>query len=140
MGTVIEIGDKSLLLFDGVCDLCNGAVNFVIERDLNNHFVFASLQSEVGQQIAHKYNLPKGDFNSMVLLKNGKIFLRSNAALEVTKGLTGSWQLLYGFKIIPRFIRDWVYNIVSENRYKWFGRQDQCRMPSVKNQSRFISI
>lgn len=140
MGALIEIDNNPLLLFDGVCNLCNGAVNFVIDRDRNRRFVFASLQSTLGQQIAEQYQLPKEDFNSMVLLKNNKVYLRSNAALEISRDLSGSWPLLYGLKVIPRFFRDWIYTIISTNRYKWFGRQDQCRVPTVDIQNRFVSL
>jgi len=140
MGTLIEIGSKPLLLFDGVCNLCNGAVNFIIDRDHNQKFVFASLQSELGQQIAEQHQLPKEDFNSMVLLKNNKVYLRSNAALEITRDLSGGWPLLHGFKIVPRSFRDWIYTVISANRYKWFGRQDQCRIPTADIQNRFISL
>jgi predicted DCC family thiol-disulfide oxidoreductase YuxK len=140
MGALIEVGSKPLLLFDGVCNLCNGAVNFIIDRDPDHKFVFASLQSPLGEQIAEQYQLPKEDFSSMVLLKNNTIFLRSNAALELARDLSGAWPLIYGFKIIPRFLRDWVYRTVSANRYKWFGRQDQCKMPTMDTNSRFVSI
>ena len=140
MGTSTEIGNKHLLLFDGVCNLCNGAVNFMIERDKQQRFVFASLQSEIGQQIAKQYQLPENDFESMVLLKNEKIHIKSNAALEIARDLSGGWSLLYVFKIIPKFLRDWVYQVISTNRYKWFGRKDQCRIPTPDIKNRFISI
>ncbi len=139
MGASVEIGGKPLLLFDGVCNLCNGAVNFIIDRDHKQRFVFASLQSSLGQQVAHQYHLPENDFKSMVLIKDGKTYLKSNAALEVARDLSGGWSLLYGFKIIPKFLRNWVYDIISANRYKWFGREDQCRIPTADIESRFVS-
>lgn len=139
MGTPVEIGDKPLLLFDGVCNLCNGAVNFIIDRDHLQRFVFASLQSNLGQQIARKYNLPENDFKSIVLVKENKVFLKSDAALEVSRDLSGGWRLLFGFKIIPKFLRNYIYDIIAANRYKWFGREDQCRVPSADIQNRFVS-
>jgi len=139
MGTPVEIGDKPLLLFDGVCNLCNGAVNFIIDRDHLQRFVFASLQSKLGQQIAEKYNFPENDFKSMVLIKENQVFLKSDAALEISRDLSGGWRLLYGFKIIPKFLRNYIYDIIAANRYKWFGREDQCRVPSVDIQNRFVS-
>ncbi len=139
MGASIAIGDKPLLLFDGVCNLCNGAVNFIIDRDHKQRFVFASLQSSLGQQVAQQYHLPENDFKSMVLIKGGKAYIKSNAALEVARDLSGGWSLLYGFKIIPKFLRNWVYDIIATNRYKWFGREDQCRVPTADIQHRFVS-
>lgn len=139
MGTSVEIRDKSLLLFDGVCNLCNGAVNFIIDKDHCNRFVFASLQSKLGQQMARKYNFPKDDFKSMVLVKGNKVFLKSDAALEVSRDLSKGWRLLFAFKIIPKFIRNGIYDIIAANRYKWFGKEDQCRVPSADLQNRFVS-
>ena len=139
MGSPIEIGDKHLLLFDGVCNLCNGAVNFIIDRDKHQDIVFASLQSELGQQILQQYHLSKKDFKSMVLIRNGEISIKSNAVLEISKKLSGAWPLLYAFKIVPRFLRDWIYEVISANRYKWFGRKDQCRVPTADIESRFVS-
>jgi len=139
MGTSIEIESKYLLLFDGVCNLCNGAVNFVIDRDKRQRIVFASLQSELGQQILKQHQLPAQDFKSMVLVRQNKVFLKSNAVLEIAKELSGAWKLLYVFKIVPRFLRDWIYEIISTNRYKWFGRKDQCRVPTADIKNRFVS-
>jgi len=140
MGAPVEIGDQPLLLFDGVCNLCNGAVNFVIDRDKDQQIKFASLQSKLGQQISEVYKLPSEDFQSMILLKSGKIYLRSNAALEVSRYLTGGWPLFLGFKIVPRFLRDWIYRVISDNRYRWFGKKDQCRIPTPELKNRFLSV
>lgn len=139
MGANVEVGNKPLLLFDGVCNLCNGAVNFILDKDEHKSMVFASLQSALGQKILKQHQLPENDFKSMILLKGDKIFLKSNAVLEVVKYLPRGWKLLYVFKIIPRFIRDWIYKIISLNRYKWFGKKDQCRLPTSDIANRFIS-
>ncbi len=131
--------ESSVILFDGICNLCNAAVQFVIKRDRKNYFNFASLQSVEGQRLLNKYNLPATDFNSFILIEDDKVFLRSSAALKVTNRLKGLWPLLYGFMIIPKFLRDGVYNIIAKNRYKWFGKQKECMVPTPELQARFLS-
>src|SRR5438874_3434325 len=107
-----------VILFDGVCNLCNGAVQFVIKRDKKDIFRYASLQSEVGETILKKFDLPHETFNSFVLYESGKIYTKSTGALMVAKQLSGSWPLLSGFIIIPAFVRDKVYDLIAKNRYK----------------------
>ena len=140
MGTSVKIGNRSLLLFDGVCNLCNNAVHFIIDRDSQQRFVFASLQSKLGRQMAQKYQLPETDFKSIVLVKENMVFVKSAAVLEVVRELSGNWNLLYVFKIVPEFLRNWIYEIISANRYKWFGRQDQCSTFSADMKNRFVSF
>ncbi len=111
-----------VILFDGVCNLCNASVQFVIRHDKKRLFRFASLQSSFGESILKKYNLPANTFNSFILLSDNKIYTRSTAALLVAKKLNGLIKLFYGFIILPGFIRDFVYNVIAKNRYKWFGR------------------
>ena len=130
---------KSIILFDGVCNLCNNAVQFVIKHDSSDKFLFAALQSETGQQLLQQYNLPKGGFNSLVLVQNGKVFLKSTAALQVAKQLTGPVKLLYGFIIVPAFIRNTVYTFIATNRYKWFGKTDSCMIPSSSLKAKFLN-
>ena len=117
------MNQRSIILFDGVCNLCDSAVQFIIKRDKKNHFSFASLQSAKGQKILSKYNLPSNDINSFVLLENGKLYTRSTGALKVTKKLNGLWPLLYGFIIIPKFIRDSIYKWIAGNRYKCLAKK-----------------
>ena len=133
------MAEKPVILFDGVCNLCNGAVQFIIKHDHKNIFNFASLQSETGQSLLKKYNLSAVDFNSFVLVQNDKPFLRSDAAMRVVKQLSGSVKLLYGFIIVPKFIRDFVYGILSKNRYKWFGKKESCMVPLPQLKSRFLN-
>jgi predicted DCC family thiol-disulfide oxidoreductase YuxK len=133
------MSEKPVILFDGVCNLCNGAVQFVIKHDHKNTFNFASLQSDAGQSLLKTYNFSAVDFNSFVLIQNDKAFLRSDAALRVVKQLSGSIRLLYGFIIVPKFIRDYVYRIISKNRYKWFGKKESCMIPSPQLRSRFLN-
>ena len=129
---------QNILLFDGVCNLCNGAVLFVIKRDKKEQIKFASLQSEVGKELLTQYNLPLNEFDSFIYIKNNQILLKSAAALTLMKDIGGVWQLLYAFIIVPKFIRDFVYGVVAKNRYKWFGKQDVCMMPDKKLHSRFL--
>ena len=129
---------KPVLLFDGVCNLCNGTVQFVIKRDPEAKFRFAALQSEVGQALLKKFELPQDDYDSFVFVEGERFYLRSTAALKVLKGLRGLWPLLYGLVIIPRPIRDFFYNWIAKNRYRWFGKKDQCMIPTPDLQKRFL--
>ena len=131
--------DQPIVLFDGVCNLCNGAVQFIIRHDKKNIFMFASLQSEVGRKILEQYNFPLDELNSFILIENNKAYTRSTGALRIAKKLNGLWPLLYGFIIIPKFIRDSIYNWVAGNRYKWFGKKDACMIPTPELKARFLS-
>lgn len=130
---------KPTILFDGVCNLCNGAVLFIIKRDPNQKFQFASLQSAFGKSQLQKYNLNTKDVDSIVLIKSSKAFVRSTAALQIASQLNGLWPVLSIFKIFPTFIRDGVYNWIAKNRYSWFGKKDACMIPTPELKSRFIS-
>jgi len=129
---------NNILLFDGVCNLCNYAVQFVIKRDRNAVIKFASLQSSIGQKLLLQHQLSNTQFDSFVYIKNNKIFLKSTAALHLMKDIGGIWKFLYAFIIVPEFIRNTIYNIVSKNRYKWFGKKDSCMMPNEKLRERFL--
>ena len=131
--------DKPIILFDGICNLCNGAVQFVIKRDPAAIFSFASLQSDIGQQLLKKFDLPGNELNSFVLIQQDKSYTRSTAALKVAKQLKGPIKLLYGFIIVPVFIRNFVYRIIAANRYRWFGKRDSCMLPSVDLKERFLN-
>lgn len=133
-----EAIDHPIVLFDGVCNLCNSAVQFVIKRDPNAHFRFAPLQSQTGQRLLKQFNLSTEDFNTIVIVENGKHYVRSTAGLRLMKDLNNAWPLLYGFIIVPRFIRDAVYDFISKNRYKWFGKQESCMMPTPDLKRRFL--
>ena len=115
-----------LILYDGVCNLCNHSIRFVVKNDKKGVFKIASLQSEIGQQILSKYHLDNHTFSSFILDDNGKLYFKSTAALKVVKQLYGPVKLLYIFIIIPPFIRNFIYDFVARNRYKWFGRSDVC--------------
>lgn len=131
--------DKPIVLFDGVCNLCNSAVQFIIRHDKKNTFMFTSLQSDTGKKLLAQYDLPLNELNSFILIENNKAYTRSSGALRVIKKLKGLWPLLYGFMIVPKFIRDGVYNWVGRNRYKWFGKQDACMIPTPGLKARFLN-
>jgi predicted DCC family thiol-disulfide oxidoreductase YuxK len=131
-------GKHSVILFDGVCNLCNNVVQFVIKHDPKRQFRFASLQSEFGQNIMKKFGLPVDQLNSFILLDNNKIYARSTAALRITKKLNKGWSLLYCFIIVPPFIRNAVYNYVARNRYKWYGKKEECWIPTPELQKLFL--
>jgi predicted DCC family thiol-disulfide oxidoreductase YuxK len=137
MGASTQV-NSPVILFDGVCNLCNGSVQFIIKRDRKNRFHFAALQSAFGQQKLNQLNIPTESLQSIVLIDGDKYYQRSNAVLEVSKHLGGAWPLLYVFKIIPRFLRDAVYNFIANNRYRWFGKQDQCMIPTPALKARFL--
>ncbi|MCP9752160.1 thiol-disulfide oxidoreductase DCC family protein [Ferruginibacter sp. HRS2-29] len=128
-----------IILFDGVCNLCNSSVQYVIRRDPDAFFHYSSLQSESGQQLLKQFKLPTNDFNSFVLVQDGKVYTRSTAALKVARQLKGFIKLVYGFIIVPAFIRDAVYNFIAKNRYKWFGERDHCMIPTPELKSRFLN-
>jgi predicted DCC family thiol-disulfide oxidoreductase YuxK len=123
---IIEKSDKSIILFDGFCNLCSGAVQFIIKRDKQKKFQFASLQSDIGKKLLIEHELPVTDFMSLVLFENGVIYSRSTGALKIARSLSGLWPICYGAIILPTFIRDGIYNWVAKNRYLWFGKKEQC--------------
>jgi predicted DCC family thiol-disulfide oxidoreductase YuxK len=126
---------KYIILFDGVCNLCNGAVQFVIKHDKKKKFLFGSLQGRAGQAYLRSFNL---DFTSFVLVEEDKAYTRSTAALRTAKHLGGVWKFMYVFIIVPRFIRDAIYNWIAKNRYKWFGKKDACMVPTQELRARFL--
>lgn len=127
-----------VVLFDGVCNLCNKAVQFIIQRDKNHLVKFSALQSETGRRLQQEYGLPPETISSIILIADGKAYTQSTAALKLCKYLTALWPLLYGFIIVPTFIRDGVYRWVAKNRYQWFGRQDHCMIPTPELKNRFL--
>jgi predicted DCC family thiol-disulfide oxidoreductase YuxK len=127
-----------ILLFDGVCNLCNRTVQFVIKRDAKAKFLFASLQSDYGQTLLKKFGLPLDDFDSFVLITGDKYYLRSTAGLIVMKELGGIWKLFYALIIFPRPLRDFVYGIIAKIRYKVFGKSNSCMVPTSEQSKRFM--
>ena len=129
----------SIILFDGVCNLCNWSVQFVIRHDPKKEFLFASLQSDKAKKLLAEYTIDTNEINSFILLENGKIYTRSIGALRVLKQLKGWSVLFYCFILVPKFIRDGVYNLIAKKRYKLFGRKDECMVPSPEISSRFLN-
>lgn len=125
-----------LILFDGYCNLCNGAVQFVIKRDKKKLFQFASLQSELGQTILRTNHLPAANFNTLILVKNGSLYTYSTAVLQIAKDLSGLWPIFYCAIIIPTKIRNSLYQMIAKNRYRWFGKKNQCDHFSSEIQAR----
>ncbi|TAD96888.1 MAG: thiol-disulfide oxidoreductase DCC family protein [Bacteroidetes bacterium] len=130
--------EKPILLFDGVCNLCDSIVQFIIKADPEGKFMFASLQSEKGQELLKKFGFPTENFDSFVLIDQEKSAEKSTAALQVLKKLGGFWQLFYIFILIPKPIRDFVYEMIAKNRYRFFGKKDSCLIPTPELKARFF--
>jgi predicted DCC family thiol-disulfide oxidoreductase YuxK len=139
MGADRALGDHPVVLFDGVCNLCNGSVLFIIKRDAQSKLKFASLQSDYGAAQMKQFSLPPSTLNSVLLIKGGRLFQKSNAALEIASMLDGMWPGLYGFKIVPAFIRDFIYDWIAKNRYRWFGKKEECMIPTPEMKARFVN-
>jgi predicted DCC family thiol-disulfide oxidoreductase YuxK len=128
---------NTIILFDGVCNLCNSSVQFIIKRDPNGHFKFASLQSETGQMLLSHYGI-NTEIDSIVVIENEKVYVKSSAALRIGRKLSGFWRFLMILKFLPPFLRDFFYDIVSKNRYKWFGKKESCMIPTIETKKRFL--
>ncbi|RDB06294.1 thiol-disulfide oxidoreductase DCC family protein [Runella aurantiaca] len=128
---------SDVILFDGVCNFCNASINFVIDRDAARRFRFASLQSDFGQRLLAENNRQLTDFDTVLLLREGKLYEKSDAALEIARYLKG-WSWLYLFRFVPRFIRDFFYDIIAKNRYRLFGKSESCRIPTPEEKKLFV--
>ncbi len=133
--------NKQLVLFDGVCNLCNTSVLYVIKRDKKNKFLFAPLQSEIGRAVLNEFQIDTSETDSILLYEpiTNTIKQRSSAALHIAKNLGFPINFMVVFFIIPNFIRDWVYNFVAKNRYKWYGKKESCMIPTTELQAKFIA-
>ncbi len=127
-----------ILLFDGICNLCNGFVQEVIARDDRGVIRYTSLQSEVGQQLLAKAGLSIFSMDTVVLIEGEKKYLKSDVALRIFRHLGRGWSYLYYLSIIPKFIRDAIYDLIARNRYRWFGKQDACMLPRPEWKDRFL--
>jgi predicted DCC family thiol-disulfide oxidoreductase YuxK len=135
----INVSDNpSIVLFDGHCTFCHGSVVFIIRRDHARRYKFASLQSDYGRDVLHRAGVTLENFDTMLLLEDGQVYDRSTAALRIARHLDGLWPVCYIFIIIPRPIRDLIYNWIARNRYDWFGRIEQCLLPTPEIRSRFL--
>ena len=137
--------NSNILLFDGLCNLCNGSVNFILKRDKIGKFKFASLQSEIGIELCEQHNIDinvlarsAGGVDSIILIKNDKVFIKSDAVLEILKDMSIGWRVFRIGIILPKVIRDWLYDFIAKHRYKIFGKKDECPIPSKDVQDRFL--
>lgn len=128
---------KRIILFDGECNFCDKSVQFIIKRDPEAIFSFTSQQGEAGQQMIKKHHAPSS-IDSIILIENDTYYLKSSAALRICRHLQGAWKLLFIFILVPYPIRDFFYNILAKNRYKWFGKKDQCTLPTPEVRKRFL--
>lgn len=134
----MSVENKKIILFDGVCNLCNGSVVFIIKRDKKDVFRFAAIQSEEGQRLIEKYQIDTTKVDSILLLDGNNYYAKSTAALKIARHLKGGYPLLYGFIILPAFFRNWVYDIIARNRYQWFGKKESCMIPTPELKAKFI--
>jgi predicted DCC family thiol-disulfide oxidoreductase YuxK len=130
------VNEPVIILFDGVCNLCNGVVQFVIARDAQARFQFASQQSEAGRELLRTHHLP--EMTSVVLIRDGRALLKSDAVLEIARLLPAPWSWAVAFKITPRALRDWLYDLVARSRYSIFGKREACWLPTPELRSRFL--
>lgn len=128
---------NNIILFDGDCNFCDKSVQFIIKNDIKSVFKFTSLQSDIGQELITKYNIPK-DTDSVVLIQDDTYYIKSSAALRICKELKSFWKIFYIFLIVPKPIRDIFYNILAKNRYKLFGKRDSCMIPTKEQRERFL--
>lgn len=126
-----------IIIFDGVCNLCNSYVNLIIAKDSKNQFRFAPLQNDFGKELAAKFQVDISKTDSIILVEAEKVYIKSTAALRIAKRLKGAYPLLFGFIIIPAFIRNWIYDLVAKNRYKWYGKRDTCMVPTDELMDKF---
>lgn len=127
-----------IILFDGVCNFCNGMVNFIIKQDRKKLFRFAALQSEAGQRLLQQYKLPAETFDSFLLIDKGKMYKSSAAALRLYNHLPWFWKWTQLLWIVPGFMRNGVYDFIAKRRYKWFGKKEQCMIPTGDVRNRFL--
>ena len=133
------VTDKEIILFDGVCNLCNDAVRFIVKRDRTDRFRFAPLQGQKGRQFLEERGLATEDIDSVVLIVPGEAYyLKSSAVLKIAQSFGGIWKLSAIFEWVPRPIRDWIYDRIANNRYRWFGKKEACMVPTPELQKKFL--
>lgn len=131
--------NKSIILFDGVCTLCNASIDFILKRDHKNRFLVGALQEPVSKKVLSNFQVDPAYLDSLVLVENGKVYFRSTAALRIAKKLNSPWPLFYFLIAIPAFLRDPVYDWIGKNRYRWFGKKSTCRIPTSEERQKFLS-
>lgn len=133
------MSEHAILLFDGVCNVCNDSVQFIIERDRAGYFQFAPLQSDFARELLARFGLPVDAMDTMVLVEGDRVWTHSDAAVEMVRRLPGAWPLLAGFGLLPRALRDRAYAWLVRNRYRWFGKRDTCMVPTPELKARFLA-
>ncbi len=128
----------SIVLFDGVCNLCNGTVRFLIRNDRKARLKFATLQSVEGERLLNNTGINVESLTSIVFFDDGNVYTRSAAALKIAEKLDMPWRAIVILRIIPRTVRDWIYDMIARNRYRWFGRKETCMVPSPQIMNRFL--
>lgn len=131
------MAQNPVIFFDGVCNLCSASVQFAIEHDKKDIFKFTALQGNYAKTILPKYNVDLNKIDSIILVENDNLYTKSTAALKIARKLSGLWPMLYIFIVIPKSIRDWFYDIIAKNRYKWWGRQESCWVPTAELKQKF---
>lgn len=136
----MDLPDKKIILFDGVCNLCNSFVQFVIKYDKKDIFRFVALQSDLGKKIIKNIGLENKNIDSVVFYEPNVFYLiKSNAALEILENLGGIFKIAILLKIFPRFFRDFIYDFIARNRYKWLGKKDSCMIPTLELKAKFLT-
>ena len=128
----------AVVLFDGVCNFCNGTVNFIIEHDKAGYFKFAPLQSEIGEKLTAENGIDKTETDSVIVIEEDAAYTHSDAAMKIARRLDGIWSWAYFLRIVPKPIRDAAYKLLAKNRYRLFGRRDECIMPTPDVRARFL--
>jgi predicted DCC family thiol-disulfide oxidoreductase YuxK len=127
-----------LVLFDGVCNLCSGSVQFLLPRDRTGQLYFAPIQSAIGQQVLERHKLPLEDWDSFVFLDEGRVYLKAEAVLRIVRFLHWPWRTLRILRLLPKSPTDWCYDRVARNRYALFGVRQRCMVPDAKSSARFV--
>lgn len=131
--------NKKIILFDGVCNFCNASVRFIIKRDKKDVFRFASLESDLGQKLTDERGIDTSKIDSIILIDPGNAYyIKSTAALEISKELSGLYPALSVFQVLPEGFRNLIYDFVAKNRYNWFGKSETCPMPTEEEKSKFL--
>lgn len=129
----------SIIFFDGVCNLCNASIDFIIKRDKNNRFLVGALQDQHSRKVLANYQVNENYLDSLVLLQDKRIFYKSTAALKIAKELSGLWPIFYPLIYLPEGMRDTIYDWIASNRYSWFGKKNTCRLPTPEERAKFLS-
>lgn len=130
--------NNGIILFDGVCNFCNNSINLVIRKDKRDYFSFAPLQSEAGKILTQKFNIDTSKTDSVLLIENDTLYSKSTAALRIARKMSGLFPLCYALIIIPKFLRDSIYDYIAKRRYKWFGKKESCMVPTPEIRKKFL--